>query len=73
VTDPALVARQAGVNLLVLRAGAHPLREISLAAKRLAQSGVRVQGFVLNDVKVERGRYGKYGRYQRYEYRSTPP
>lgn len=73
VTDPALVARLAGVNLLVLRAGVHPLREIALAAKRLAQSGVRVQGFVLNDVRTVRGRYGKYGRYQRYEYRSSPP
>ena len=70
VTDPALVARLAGVNLLVLRAGQHPVHEISLALKRLAQSGVKVQGAVLNDVKVVRGRYGKYGRYQRYEYHS---
>jgi tyrosine-protein kinase Etk/Wzc len=71
VTDAALVSRLAGVNLLVLRAGQHPIREISLAVKRLAQSGVKVQGAVLNDVRSVRGRYGKYGRYQRYEYRSS--
>ncbi len=71
VTDAALVARLAGVNLLVLRAGAHPVREIALAVKRLAQSGVKVQGAVLNDVLSVGGRYGRYGRYQRYEYRSS--
>ena len=65
------MARLAGVNLLVLRAGQHPIREIALAVKRLAQSGVKVQGAVLNDVQSVRGRYGKYGRYQRYEYRSS--
>ena len=70
VTDASVVGRLAGVNLLVLRAGQHPMREIALAVKRLAQSGVRVQGAVLNDVRTERGRYGKFGRYQRYEYRS---
>jgi tyrosine-protein kinase Etk/Wzc len=71
VTDSALVARLAGVNLLVLRAGQHPVREIALAVKRLAQSGIKVQGAVLNDVQSVRGRYGRYGRYQKYEYRSS--
>ncbi|HEY6098071.1 MAG TPA: polysaccharide biosynthesis tyrosine autokinase, partial [Anaeromyxobacter sp.] len=72
VTDPTLVARRAGVNLLVLRAGQHPLREIALAVNRYAQSGVKVQGAVLNDGRSSGGRYGKYGRYSRYEYRSDP-
>ena len=72
VTDPALVARHAGVNLLVLRAGAHSIQEIALATKHLSQSGVRVQGAILNEVKEMRGRYGRAGRYYRYEYRSDP-
>ncbi len=71
VTDAAIVARLAGVNLLVLRAGQHPIREIVLTVKRLTHSGAKVQGTVLNDVPVVRGRYGKYGRYQSYEYRSN--
>jgi tyrosine-protein kinase Etk/Wzc len=70
VTDGTLVARLAGVNLLVLRAGAHSVREIGLALRRYVQSGVTVQGAVLNDVTSSLGRYGKYGRYARYEYRS---
>jgi tyrosine-protein kinase Etk/Wzc len=73
VTDPALVARHAGVNLLVLRAGAHSIQEITLAAKHLSQSGVRLQGAIMNEVKEMRGRYGQRGgRYYRYEYRSDP-
>jgi tyrosine-protein kinase Etk/Wzc len=70
VADPAIVARLAGVNLLVLRGGLHSLREIALAVKRFAQSGVRVQGAVLNDVSSSGGRYGRDGRYRKYEYRS---
>jgi tyrosine-protein kinase Etk/Wzc len=69
VTDAALVARSAGVLLLVLRAGHHPLREIALAVRKLVQSGARVHGAVLNDV-ARTGRYARdVGRYH-YEYRS---
>jgi tyrosine-protein kinase Etk/Wzc len=64
VTDPALVARHAGLNLLVLRAGEHPVEEISLAVKRLSQNGAQVGGAILNDVRP-----GRHGRYRRYEYR----
>jgi tyrosine-protein kinase Etk/Wzc len=71
VADGAVVARLAGVNLLVLRAGQHSVREVSLALKRFAQAGAKVQGAVLNDVQVVRGRYGRHGRYHRYEYRSS--
>lgn len=71
VTDPALVARLASVNLLVLRAGAHSVGEISQAAKHLAQAGVKLQGAILNEVQGTRGgRYGRGGRYYRYDYRS---
>jgi tyrosine-protein kinase Etk/Wzc len=64
VTDPALVARHAGLNLLVLRAGEHPVEEIALAVRRLSQNGAHVDGAILNDV-----RRGRHGGYHRYEYR----
>lgn len=64
VTDPALVARHAGLNLLVLRAGEHPLEEIALSVKRLSQNGAQVGGAILNDVRP-----GRHGRYHRYEYK----
>lgn len=70
VTDPALVARHAGVNLLVLRAGAHSMHEIVHAVKQLNQAGVRLQGAILNEVESGRSRYAGTGRYTRYEYRS---
>ncbi|MGC3996841.1 MAG: polysaccharide biosynthesis tyrosine autokinase [Anaeromyxobacter sp.] len=70
VTDPALVARAAGVSLLVLRAGRHPAREVEAAVRRLTQNGARVHGLVLNDVR-RRGRYGRYAGHYHYEYRST--
>jgi tyrosine-protein kinase Etk/Wzc len=63
VTDPVLVARHAGLSLLVLRAGEHPVDEIALAVKRLRQGGARVDGAILNDLRSSR-----HARY-RYEYR----
>ncbi|GEJ57613.1 polysaccharide biosynthesis tyrosine autokinase [Anaeromyxobacter diazotrophicus] len=70
VTDAALVARFAGVNLLVLKAGAHPPREIALALKHLKDGGAALRGLVINDAVIGSSRYGRYARYgyQRYEY-----
>jgi tyrosine-protein kinase Etk/Wzc len=68
VTDGALIARCVGVNLLVLRAGAHPLREIVTALRTLARGGVRVQGFVLNAVRLERGLGRKNAYHYQYKY-----
>lgn len=70
VADAALVGRHAGVNVLVLRAGRHPVGEIALAMKRMQQGGAPVTGLVMNEMRYIRGRYGHKGRYQRYEYRS---
>ncbi len=67
VTDAALVARRAGVNLLVIRAGQHPLREIAAAVRQLGRNGVRVSGIVMNDVQLERG----LGRRNAYHYQYT--
>jgi len=68
VTDAAIIARIAGVTLLVLRSGAHPLREVTLALKRFVQSGVRPAGLVFNDVTRPTGGYG-YGYAYHYDYR----
>jgi tyrosine-protein kinase Etk/Wzc len=69
VTDPALVGRVAGVVLLVLKAGKHPVREIDLAVKRLEQNRIKVHGAVLNDVTVS-GLAARYAGHYQYEYRS---
>lgn len=69
VSDAALVARHAGVTLLVVRAGQHAIQEIDWAVRRLAQSGVRVRGAVLNDVRPSAA---WAGRVRRYHYPSIP-
>jgi tyrosine-protein kinase Etk/Wzc len=66
VTDPLLLARFSSVNLLVLRAKHHPIRQIALTVKRFAQNGIKVQGAVLNDLSSMRRRYGRSG--YTYEY-----
>src|SRR5256885_772852 len=73
VTDPALIGRNAGVNLMALRAGKHPIREIALALKRFADSGVRIHGLVLNDVNAALGKFSRYAHsyHYQYEYKSA--
>jgi tyrosine-protein kinase Etk/Wzc len=67
VTDAALVGRHAGVNLVVVRAGAHPMREVAAAVKRLELNGVQPRGVIFNGVsRSPRGR-AVSGIYQ-YEY-----
>jgi tyrosine-protein kinase Etk/Wzc len=70
VTDAAIIGRLAAVTLLVVRAGVHPLREITLALKHFAQSGVRLTGLVFNDVTQFGGAYG-YGYSYQYDYPSN--
>ncbi|PJI46798.1 MAG: tyrosine-protein kinase [Pseudomonas sp.] len=51
VTDAALVGRLCGICLLVTRFGQSPASEIDTARRRLAQSGIHLQGAILNGVK----------------------
>jgi len=69
VTDATIVARLAGVNLLVLRDSHHPMREIQAALKHYQQTGARIAGFILND--VSRASAGSaYGYHYQYDYKS---
>jgi tyrosine-protein kinase Etk/Wzc len=69
VTDAVRVARHSGVNLMVLRAGKHPIREINAALRRFEQGGVQVHGAVLNDVQVRMGYAAGY--HYQYAYSSN--
>ena len=70
VTDAMLVARFAGVNFLVLRAGMHTGHELALAVKQFTLGGIRLHGTVLNDVRATgRTRYARGG-YVQYAYSS---
>ena len=68
VTDATLIAGVSGVNLLVLREGRHPMREIEIALKRYHHTGAKVAGFVFNDVSQISG--GGYGYHYQYQYKT---
>jgi tyrosine-protein kinase Etk/Wzc len=72
VTDSLLAARTAGTTLLVLRAGQHPLREITDALKHMVQSGVQPGGLIINDMRQQRSGYSyvRYGDTYRANYLS---
>ncbi len=68
VTDAVLVAGHAGVNLLVARSGAHPMRELLAAVRQLGRGGIRVNGFVLNAVQLDRGLGRRSAYHYQYKY-----
>ncbi|EPX65389.1 Tyrosine-protein kinase Wzc [Cystobacter fuscus DSM 2262] len=70
VTDAALVGRHAGMNLAVVRAGVHPMRELGAALHRLEQNGVPVRGIIFNGVPRSSAGRVVSGIYQ-YDYPTT--
>lgn len=66
VTDASIIGQMAGGALLVLKAGAHPMREIELSVKRLQHANVNLRGILYNDVPSQSRKYGA-GKYH-YQY-----
>ena len=64
VTDPVIVGKQCGTNFMIVRAEMNPIKEVAFAADRFKQSGVNINGCVLNGIKPSTSRYGNYGYYQ---------
>ncbi|ACG75611.1 capsular exopolysaccharide family [Anaeromyxobacter sp. K] len=69
VADGALIARQAGVNLFVVKAGKHPIREIQAGLRQLTRAGARVHGIVMNDVRLDRGLGRRSAYHYQYSYK----
>lgn len=68
VTDASIIGKVAGTSLLVARFGVNPVREVKVASRRLANTGVQVQGCILNAIeKTAAISYG-YGYYS-YSYK----
>lgn len=69
VTDAALIARYATVNLLVARFGRTTVRETLLTVQRFNQNGINIQGVVLNALEqTARNTYAYGGYYYGYQY-----
>lgn len=71
VTDALLIARAAATTLLVARFGKTTGKEVEHCLKRLRQSGVQVNGAILNDIVKSAANYYNSG-YSHYDYGYTP-
>ncbi len=81
VTDAAAITRITAGTLLVVRFNTTTKESLQSAVSALNQAGVKILGFILNGVDLEKnsyryGKYGKYGKYSSYGYsygrNSTP-
>lgn len=70
VTDAAAITRITAGTLLVVRSNVTTKESLQSAVGALNQAGVRILGFILNGVDLEKNsyRYGKYGKYSNYGY-----
>jgi tyrosine-protein kinase Etk/Wzc len=68
VSDTATMAPVADSIFLVARFADTRAGEISESVKRLAQTGAKVEGILLNGFKVNRGNYAQSRRYGNYAY-----
>ncbi|TXH55677.1 MAG: polysaccharide biosynthesis tyrosine autokinase, partial [Bacteroidia bacterium] len=60
VTDGIIISQYVGINLLIARYAKAQHKELELSLSRFEQAGVKVNGFILNDVQRGNGGYG-YG------------
>ncbi|MGR4067814.1 polysaccharide biosynthesis tyrosine autokinase [Billgrantia sp. C5P2] len=68
VTDASIIGKVAGTSLLVARFGVNPIREVRVASRRLANTGVHVQGCILNAIEKTAALSYGYGYYS-YSYK----
>lgn len=71
VTDGILVAKHAGVNLLLLGSGIESLKSLEHTVKRLQKNDINVNGLIFNSTKISKhGGHGTsgYGYYNYYYY-----
>lgn len=70
VTDAAIIGKQCGTTLMVVRFGQNTQKEIQIAEGRLATGGVALKGTILNAMEKKAATsYGYYG-YYNYAYKS---
>ncbi|KAK0354413.1 hypothetical protein LTR94_012654 [Friedmanniomyces endolithicus] len=70
VTDGIIISQYAGVNLVVARYAKTQMKELELTVNRFEQAGVKVNGFILNDIQRSSAGYG-YGYNYAYAYKAN--
>ena len=69
VTDGIIISQYAGVNLVVARYAKTQMKELELTVNRFEQAGVKVNGFILNDIQRTAG--SGYGYNYAYAYKAN--
>ena len=70
VTDGIIIAQYTGVNLVIARYAKTQMKELELTLNRFEQAGVKVNGFILNDIQRSSAGYG-YGYNYAYAYKAN--
>jgi tyrosine-protein kinase Etk/Wzc len=72
VTDGIIISQYAGVNLVIARYAKSQMKELELTINRFEQVGVKVNGFILNDIQRATSGYGYgYGYNYAYGYKAS--
>ncbi|ELZ5947630.1 polysaccharide biosynthesis tyrosine autokinase [Acinetobacter baumannii] len=69
VTDGIIISQYTGVNLIVASYAKSQMKELELTVNRFEQAGVKVNGFILNDIQRASAGYG-YGYNYAYAYKA---
>ncbi|EPQ4623783.1 polysaccharide biosynthesis tyrosine autokinase [Acinetobacter baumannii] len=69
VIDGIIISQYTGVNLIVARYAKSQMKELELTVNRFEQAGVKVNGFILNDIQRASAGYG-YGYNYAYAYKA---
>ncbi|HBI2489410.1 TPA: polysaccharide biosynthesis tyrosine autokinase [Acinetobacter baumannii] len=69
VTDGIIISQYTGVNLIVARYAKSQMKELELTLNRFEQAGVKVNGFIINDIQRASAGYG-YGYNYAYAYKA---
>ena len=71
VTDGIIISQYAGVNLVVARYAKTQMKELELTVNRFEQAGVKVNGFILNDIQRTAGSGYGYNYAYAYAYKAN--
>lgn len=69
VTDGIIISQYTGVNLVIARYAKTQMKELELTLNRFEQAGVKVNGFILNDIQRSAG--SSYGYNYAYAYKAN--
>ncbi|MDR0806484.1 MAG: polysaccharide biosynthesis tyrosine autokinase [Enterobacteriaceae bacterium] len=69
-TDPAIIGKYSGINIIIARFEKSSVSEIEAALKRFKQNGVQMNGIVLNAVERRASTRYSNGHYEYYSYQT---